>query len=294
MEQEGRNKSPGSEALQIFQTNSDNVMYLLRVISGDSERLKDLTDAANRLTADTVAALADTIGAFRNLKKGSPNFTLELAQGSSNLDAFSSNLDALKKNIDKVCATLQANVKTHPFLYDWVLVMMVTFAEAYLENALLLLITAYPEWMKTKDPVKLSGADVLAIEATPDTEKRWQELMALLRKRWVKQFLRDSPRDWIKRLRKRGVLGYREDLAEKMETVWDRRHVIVHAPPAAQSAQVTGLSGPTVATLVQSLTEFSDATSVIDSFVHTTDAFVVTLLNSFTLQNSALSRKVTE
>jgi hypothetical protein len=43
---------------------------------------------------------------------------------------------------------------------------------------------------------------------TLDTEKRWQELMALLRKRWVKQFLRDSPGDWIKRLQKRGALGY--------------------------------------------------------------------------------------
>jgi hypothetical protein len=274
MEQEGRNKSPGSEALQIFQTNSDNVMYLLRVISGDRKRLKDLTDAANRLTADTVAALAHTLAAFRNLKKGSPNFTRELAQSSSNLDAFSSNLDALKGNIDEVCTTLQANVKVHPFLYDWVLVMMVTFAEAYLENALLLLITAYPEWMKTKDPVKLSGADVLAIGATPDTEKRWQELMALLRKRWVKQFLRNSPEVWIKRLKKRGALGYRKDLAEKMKTVWVRRHAIVHAPPAAQSAQVTGLSGSAVSKLKQSLIEFSDAIRVIDSFVHTTDAFI--------------------
>src|ERR1700681_355399 len=103
--------------------------------------------------------------------------------------------------------------------------------------------------------------------------------MALLRKRWVKQFLRDSPGDWIKRLQKRGALGYREDLAEKMKTVWDRRHAIVHAPPSAQSAQVTGLNGSAAAKLQQSLTEFSDATSVIDSFVHTTDAFVVSLLN---------------
>jgi len=271
MEQEGRSKSPGSEALQIFRTNLDNVMYLLHVISSDTKQVNDPIVAAHRMIAHTTAAVT-------NLKKRSSDGT-EFDAGVP-LAQISGNLDALKKDIDEIGAILQANVKVHPFFYDWILVMMVTFAEGYLENVLLLLVTAHPAWMQTKETLKVSVADLSALEATPDTEKRWQELMSLLRKRWVKQFLNDSPGEWIARLKKRGAPGYRASLAEDMKTVWDRRHAIVHSPPATRSAEVTGLSGPVISNLKQSLREFQEATSVISSFVETTDAFVVGVLNA--------------
>src|SRR5579871_2463392 len=115
MELEGPSESTGSEALQAFQTHLDKVMYLLRGISRDTEQLHGPMGAANRVTAQTADAL-------RSLQKSSPTFTLELAH-------VSSNFAALKTYIDEISAILQANVQVHPFLFDWILVMVVAFSE---------------------------------------------------------------------------------------------------------------------------------------------------------------------
>jgi hypothetical protein len=100
-----------------------------------------------------------------------------------------------------------------------------------------------------------------------------------MRQRWTKRFLRGKPGEWISRLEKFGA-KYRAGLAGEMKTVWDRRHAIVHAPPAARSDHVTGLSKSAVARYVQSKTGFKDAISVIFSFVESTDAFVVGVINA--------------
>lgn len=243
--------------MQIFLTRLESVKYLVGVISRDTEKLNGPVGAANRITAQTADAL-------RSLRKGSLTFPLELAH-------VASNFEELKKYIDEVSGILESNAHVHPFMFDWILVMVVTFSEAYLENVLLLLTSASPALMKTKETVKLSGADVLGIEEKFDTEKRWQELMALLRKRWVKQFLNESPGKWIARLEKFGAPKYPPALAAEMTTIWNRRHAIVHAPRTAQSDQLA----ESVATLVQIRSEFSDAIGVIGGFVTVTDAFVV-------------------
>src|ERR1700691_5072768 len=100
------------------------------VISREPGQLHSPIGAVNRLTAQTADAL-------RSLQKGSPTFALELAH-------VSRSLTEQKKYIDEMTAILQANVKVHPFLLEWMLVMMVTFAEAYLESVLLILTAAYP------------------------------------------------------------------------------------------------------------------------------------------------------
>jgi hypothetical protein len=171
----------------------------------------------------------------------------------------------------------QANMRVHPYLFDWMLAMMVTFAEAYLESVLLLLAAAKPGLMATKEMV-ISGNDVLNIEVDLTAEERWQELMEMMRQRWTIQFLREKPTQWITRLQNFGARKYRAGLAEEMKTIWNRRHAIVQARPAAQSDIVVGVNVAASARVVQSKGEFTNAADVIHTFVTATDAFVVGLL----------------
>ena len=276
MEQKGGNESPGSEARRVFDTQSDNVLYLCRAILRDIEQFNDPIQALERIAArgrDTVTNLRENLSDITE-----PNITSALAHVSTNIDSLSTNIDSSKKYVDEITALLQANLRVHPFLFEWMLAMIVTFAEAYLENVLLLLTTASPALMATNEVV-VSGNDVLSIDAELPAERRWQRFMEIMRQRWATQFLRGSQGQWLSRLEKFGAPKYRAGLAEEMSTVWKRRHAIVHARLAAQSGDLTGSSDAATARYVQSKNGFKDAASVIYSFVTATDAFAVDFLN---------------
>jgi hypothetical protein len=257
--EERRSESSGSEARRVFDAHSDNVMYLLRLILRDIGQLDDRVDAAEEITERAAAAV-------RTLRRNVPG-----GQESNNalsLAGVSTDLDALHKHYDEIGTSIRA----HPFLYDWMLAMMVSFAEAYLEHVLLLLTTTHPAWMATKDRA-VSGYDVLKIDAELPTERRWQGLMEIMRQRWTKEFLRERPGTWISRLEKLGAPKYREGLEAEMTSIWNRRHAVVHTPPGPGSDHVTGLSGSVVTRFVQSKNDLIKAIEVIHSFVDATDAF---------------------
>ncbi len=117
--------------------------------------------------------------------------------------------------------------------------MLVTFAEAYLEYVLLLLIS--------------EGLQPSSLPA-PIAEE--------LKKMWVKNLLRGGkPHAWIKQLHALGSIGYDECLSSKMQNIWARRHKIAHTadPEINNSASQ----------------EFLDALIVVKDFAEGTDAFVV-------------------
>ena len=259
MEEERRCESSGTEARQIFDAHLDNVMYLLRLILRDIGQLDDRVDAAKEITERAAAAV-------RTLKRNLPGD--QESNNALSLAEVSTDLDALHKHYDEIGTSIRA----HPFLYDWMLAMIVSFAEAYLEHVLLLLTTTHPAWMATKDRA-VSGYDVLKIDAELPTERRWQGLMEIMRQRWTQQFLRERPGTWISRLEKLGAPKYREGLAAEMTSIWNRRHAIVHTPPGPGSDHVTCLSGSDVTRFVQSKNDLKKAIEVIHSFVEATDAF---------------------
>jgi hypothetical protein len=83
-----------------------------------------------------------------------------------------------------------------------------------------------------------------------------------IKKRWVKNLMREKPNAWIKQLERFGVTGYDPNLAGKMQKIWDRRHKITHTAEPEIS--------PTVSQ------ELVDAVIVVGKgFVEVTDAFVV-------------------
>jgi hypothetical protein len=259
--------SPRTEARKIFEAQSDNIMYLLRAMLRDVEQLNAPIDSMQLVLEPTVTAV-------KSLRKNLPD--APESENSSALAQTSANIDAMHKAFDELTSMVRANMQVHPFLFDWMLAMMVTFAGAYLESVLLLLTEAKPEMMATKDKV-ITGDDIIGIGASNPTEERWSKLIGIMGQRWATQFLREKPGQWIARLEKFGAPKYRAGLADEMKLIWDRRNAIVHAIPPALGSDPAGPND--VARFVQSKSGFIKASEVIHTFVTSTDTFVVELLH---------------
>jgi hypothetical protein len=235
-----------------------HVTYLIEVLERDIH-------AVEQMNAQTAATLLKLETEFSNSTE------------SSNKLAFSTELNALIKEHQEVVAILGTNVRAQFFLHDWILVMMVTFAEAYLKDVLVLLATAHPKWRVTREKI-LSAYDVLNLAEQP-TETRWQDLMNIMRQRWADKILKGKPEDWINWLQKFGASPYDLDLAGKMTDIWERRHIIVHEPPATRADHAANLIESAAARSEQT-NRVKEEIDVIYRFVNATDAFVVGSLNA--------------
>ncbi len=141
--------------------------------------------------------------------------------------------------VNQILAEVTALTNTREFLRAWMIVMLVTFAEAYLEDALSLLISTGFNRSFLPDPI--------ADEIT---------------KKWIKNLIRGgNPHEWIKKLEKLGATGYEPDLSIKMQKIWARRHALAHTaePEIKKTASQ----------------EFIDAVLVIKVFAEVTDTLVV-------------------
>ena len=124
------------------------------------------------------------------------------------------------------------------FLCSWMTVMLVTFAEAYLEDVLDSFLNAS-----------------LASSTLPS------DLREEFNKKWRKEVMRSgNPSHWINHLRRFGVQGYSDDLPKQLREIWDQRHRIVHSP----GQEVDG---------VKAAQEFIKASKLVTGFVTTTDRF---------------------
>ena len=124
------------------------------------------------------------------------------------------------------------------FLSNWMLVMLVTFTEAYLQDILSLIIS--------------SGIQVRSLPPAIADE---------IKNKWTRNIREGGPRIWVRQLKRLGATGYRRDLVPRMKKIWVRRHEIVHS-----AAEIDNTA----------MQEFISATKVVNEFVETTDQFVVT------------------
>jgi hypothetical protein len=112
------------------------------------------------------------------------------------IDKLMTEIDECTTSGTAVVIELEKTLRTITFLKSWMLVMIVTYAEAYLEDILVLLVSTPLE--NSSMPPNIS------------TE---------LVKQWVKNTLRDGPPQWITRLRHFGAEIYPNDMAEKMRLI---------------------------------------------------------------------------
>ena len=138
-----------------------------------------------------------------------------------------------------VVAEFQISINNRLFSAPWLIVILVTFAEAYLQDAFTMII--HGSFNKGALP------DVVVEEVSA---------------KWVKNTLRSGgPPQWITQLKKFGATGFEVDQGTRMQKIWDLRNKIVHtAEPVIEGNPYSVLK---------------DALSLIGEFVMITDALVV-------------------
>jgi hypothetical protein len=111
--------------------------------------------------------------------------------------------------------------KTIDFVQRWCIVMVVTAAETYLQDALAYCALVDPSIMSDVAQVA-SYNEVLGAQST-------QDLAGLLRLRWARNFVdKGGPATWIERLQRMGARPFRSALGADLEKIWGIRHVVVH------------------------------------------------------------------
>jgi hypothetical protein len=130
--------------------------------------------------------------------------------------------DEIERVVKLVVGGVKKNLDS---ILEWVPVMLVTFAEAYLQDVL--------AYLAASDSSLMSKSEQSAIYADVLLAKSIEELAASLRERWARGIINDGgPRKWSKTLPR--IIGfspdkYPDDLINKMELLWGVRHVVVHA-----------------------------------------------------------------
>jgi hypothetical protein len=212
----------GSHPFTVFETNVNRLVALALTPGPITDQLLERLKRQKEKASATIAMIGEAIRS-----------TPDLAQ--ENLKPLTAEIDAL----NEIVVDFTQMVKTRQFLGAWMVVMLVTFAEAYLEDALGLILS------HGMQPASLPAA-----------------ISADMTKKWIKNLLRvGSPHAWIKQLEALGATGYDPDSGDKMRAIWDRRHKIAHTAEPEINATASR--------------QLVDAAFVVTAFVKVTDAFVV-------------------
>jgi hypothetical protein len=154
---------------------------------------------------------------------------------TADLQQISKLMQPLHQSVNQIADLMHSTA----FLYTWMIVMLVTFTEAYIEDALNILIC--------------SGFSSTSLPS---------DISAEMKKRWVRDILRaGKPTQWIKAFEQFGATGYDGKIPDQLTLLWKRRHTIVHSASPNPSTKITN--------------EVFDAIALVSAFVETTDAFIV-------------------
>jgi len=218
----------GSQPYEVYKANFRRLMDLAQTQHSPIADIVNRVHQAAEHGCAVVPKLTKTISAAREGPYDSVAFLAEANALSAEL--AEANLEAAK---------LVDLLNTSRFLGRWMLVMLVTFAEAYLQDVLSLLVSDRLQRCSLPPAV---GNDMT--------------------RKWLKDVLRSgSPHKWVKQMEKFGATEYSHDLANRMKKIWDRRHQIAHsAQPEIDNT---------------AMQEFINASMVVNEFVETTDRFVV-------------------
>lgn len=154
---------------------------------------------------------------------------------------------------------------------QWYAVMLVTFAETYLQDVL--------ADAARIDPALMADSEQAAVYSDVLANSSIEQLAESMRARWARNFVNSGgPRVLLGRLSRMGSRGYRDELELDMEQLWRVRHAIVHN--AGRRTEDLARRHPSVrytdsAQIVVDADEFTRyALSVLD-FAATTDSFLL-------------------
>jgi hypothetical protein len=122
---------------------------------------------------------------------------------------------------DKVVIDSNQFLSAIHFMCYWQLVMIVTFAEAYLQDVLVMAAEISPDIMRDSK-VSSTYDEIMATDSI-------NHLVFDLRRKWAsRNFIDSGPKKWIERLHQMGAKDLDSSLGEKMEFAWGVRHLIIH------------------------------------------------------------------
>jgi hypothetical protein len=204
----------GSRPFEVYTNNITRLVQMSTVSRSSLERqLEELR-----------TSIATATDAMKSVSKASKDVNSKLA-----------NIAEAVQSTVPVIDQMTTAITSRNFVYSWMTVMLVTFAEAYLEDVLRLLISQALSSSTLHDSVKSE-----------------------ITKKWVKEALRGRPQDWIKQLDKFGIGGDASNQADKLAVVWQRRHTLVHtAEPEIPNTAAR---------------QFLDAVILVSSFIESVDA----------------------
>jgi hypothetical protein len=212
-----------STAFQAFEINFQRLTIL------PAFPLKQIQAESTRNT-DAVAAAIQTLGKARDTGEG------------PHLQPIYDHVMVQMEGVRSFFKEVQKEIDASTFLTSWKIVILVSFTEAYVEDAFRIVMA------KRLAP---DGRDLLQITSTRKDFTR----------PWVDSIIRAGTAEWIKMFTKLGVVGYRDNLADELGKTWKRRNDIVHQP---RLETMTAQEG-----------EFVNALDAVQHFVLTTDEFIV-------------------
>ncbi len=129
--------------------------------------------------------------------------------------------DEVDKKLDILVTQGEAVFTGVQFAFEWYVVIIVTMAEAYLEDVLAAAAALDPKLME-KSEQRASYAEVIDARSL-------EHLADSLRHRWARNFIEDGgPSKWISRLNRMGLTPLTTDNVRKLEELWGLRHTVVH------------------------------------------------------------------
>jgi hypothetical protein len=156
-------------------------------------------------------------------------------------------------------------------IHQWIPVILVTTVEAYLKDVRIFEAKVNPTIMKSSEQ-SVTYAEVVRSQSIGD-------LTGEMQSRWARKFVDDGgPARWIDSLTKMGARVYDSQAANKMETLWGVRHVIVHSAGVATSDFVRrhpDYGAKVGASISIRFDQLAEWISVAYHFVDATDSYFV-------------------
>jgi hypothetical protein len=249
-----------TKAWKAFEQNLDSIAHMVALVSRENAVLKTKS--------------------IRHASYMNPVITevawLKLSMGKSPerlLPPLKTELAKLLRSSERYKRTRQTGRDRLGTATLWLVVMLVTCVEAYLQD--LLAIAASADRTLMADPQRLvSCADVISATSL-------DELVSGMCTQWAREWLRKGnrrPTSWISRLKNMGARGYPNDLARRLERIWGIRHVVVHAAGVATANSVKRYPGVVAAAgdrVQVGLKDFGEFFNSTNAFLEPTERFFV-------------------
>lgn len=210
--QESKIRTP---AYATFDLTTDKLLHLLTFVRRGSEHFVD--ELKNSIHPEITALYSN----LTNLRAQSPDDTKREQLNKEESEVTLKRREIVEKIESVFIEPSQEFTEGLLAINQWLPVILVTIVEAYLKDVRIFEAKVNPAVMDSSGQ-SVTYADVVRAQSIGDLTDEMQS-------KWARNFVDDGgPARWIEKLTRMGARGYDSQTADKMETLWGVRHVMVH------------------------------------------------------------------